>query len=202
MRVARDRNLLRNSAQQTTLSSSTGANGTSTKVAIEPRKKSVASRAGRASNIWHLVTRTWTSSGPIAPEHGQQVRQSSEISRQWLNPCPRTYLFTYLPTTFDVSPYYFRRISLLLSLAALEEQTGIAIHRADSRARLPGIAVPTLVVAGADDRVCPLGRGVEIAAAVPGSRFVQLPGVGHFVPLEAPDALAGALGAWLGGTDP
>lgn len=86
--------------------------------------------------------------------------------------------------------------------AALDEQTGIAMHRADSRARLPAIMVPTLVVAGAEDRVYPPGRGAEIAAAIPHSHlpekpdasWLALPGIGHFVPLEATDALTCAFG--------
>jgi pimeloyl-ACP methyl ester carboxylesterase len=38
-----------------------------------------------------------------------------------------------------------------------------------------------------------------IAAAIPGARSVVVPGAGHAVGLEAPDAVNGALLAHLGG---
>jgi pimeloyl-ACP methyl ester carboxylesterase len=34
------------------------------------------------------------------------------------------------------------------------------------------------------------GNGMRLARLVPGARYVELPGVGHLVPLEAPDPLA------------
>ncbi len=84
-----------------------------------------------------------------------------------------------------------------VGVAALGEQTVIAMRRTDSRPRLSGIAVPTLVVAGADDRVCPPERGAEIAAAISRSSFAEMPGVGHFVPLEAADHLSEEFRKWL-----
>ena len=53
------------------------------------------------------------------------------------------------------------------------------------------IAVPTLVVAGADDGA--LGPDVqarETVARIPGARLETLPHAGHFVPLDAPARLA------------
>lgn len=76
-------------------------------------------------------------------------------------------------------------------------QSEMAIHRADSRPRLSGIAVPTLVLCGGEDRFCPVDRHREIADAVPGARLVVVPGVGHFAPLEAPEEVAAAMREWL-----
>lgn len=84
-----------------------------------------------------------------------------------------------------------------LGPAVFREQTSMAIHRADSRPRLPALTVPTLIVGGMEDVLCPPDRSAEIAAAMPGARCTLLPGVGHFVPLEAPEVLAAALAAWL-----
>ena len=62
---------------------------------------------------------------------------------------------------------------------------------------LPGIRLPTLVVAGSLDRGTPPATGAEpIAAAIPGARLVSLP-TGHISPLEAPDALAAHLAGFL-----
>jgi len=40
------------------------------------------------------------------------------------------------------------------------------------------------------DELMPVGNGMRLTRLVPGGRYVELPGVGHLVPLEAPDALA------------
>lgn len=84
----------------------------------------------------------------------------------------------------------------------LAEQSEIAINRADSRPRLSAITVPTLVLAGEDERVCPIVGHREIAEAVPGAQFFTIPGAGHFAPLENPAAVARHVGAWLDWTDP
>lgn len=69
--------------------------------------------------------------------------------------------------------------------------------RIDERPMLPSVTVPTLVVAGERDRICPVERHEEIAALVPGARLRVLPEVGHLLPMEAPDVVAGLLGEWL-----
>lgn len=80
---------------------------------------------------------------------------------------------------------------------ALAEQTGMAIHRADSRTRLAQIAVPTLILAGADEAVCPLAVHEEMARAIPGARSFTIPQAGHFAVLENPAAVARHVRDWL-----
>ncbi|MBV9143279.1 MAG: alpha/beta fold hydrolase [Pseudonocardiales bacterium] len=71
------------------------------------------------------------------------------------------------------------------SLAAQNEAT----IDVDQRAQLRDIASPTLVVAFADDVLCPPSVVREVADAVPGSRFVQIEQCGHLGVLERPDAV-------------
>jgi 3-oxoadipate enol-lactonase len=59
--------------------------------------------------------------------------------------------------------------------------------------RLTRLAVPTTVVHGAVDRLTPVGNGMRLAGLVPGARYVEIPEVGHLVPLEAGDVLADLL---------
>ena len=55
----------------------------------------------------------------------------------------------------------------------------------DRRAALSALAhVPTVVLAGDQDRLCPVEHSRAIAAALPGSELVVYPGVGHMVHLE------------------
>lgn len=69
--------------------------------------------------------------------------------------------------------------------------------RVDERPALPAVAVPTLVLAGQQDRLCPVERHTEIAELVPDARLHVLPGVGHLLPVEAQDTVAALLGEWL-----
>jgi pimeloyl-ACP methyl ester carboxylesterase len=53
--------------------------------------------------------------------------------------------------------------------------------------RLPGAAsVPTLLIWGAEDKVVPLSAGQAYNTAIPGSKLVVLPGVGHRPEIERP----------------
>lgn len=73
---------------------------------------------------------------------------------------------------------------------------GMAI-RPDRLADLPRISVPTLVVASDQDAIVPVAEAQAMAAALPASRLVVIPGVGHLSPMEAPDAVFQAIGSFL-----
>jgi pimeloyl-ACP methyl ester carboxylesterase len=64
--------------------------------------------------------------------------------------------------------------------------------------RLPRVTVPTLVLVGAEDRAQPPGRSREIARAIPGAELAVIPQAGHLSALEQPEAVTGALRAFLG----
>jgi pimeloyl-ACP methyl ester carboxylesterase len=67
----------------------------------------------------------------------------------------------------------------------------------DRRAQLPAIAVPTLLIAGSDDRVAPASVMERMAQKIPGAEFVLLEGCGHLGPMDQPDAFNQALGGFL-----
>lgn len=69
--------------------------------------------------------------------------------------------------------------------------------RPDSLARLPSIAVPVLVLSGAQDEICPRALQQELSGGLPHAELVEVPGAGHMLPLEAPDAVADRLRRWL-----
>jgi 3-oxoadipate enol-lactonase len=62
-------------------------------------------------------------------------------------------------------------------------------HGADRIGRLD---VPTTVIHGTEDVLIPVGNGMRLAQLIPGAEYVELPGVGHIVPFEAPDAVLAA----------
>jgi pimeloyl-ACP methyl ester carboxylesterase len=61
------------------------------------------------------------------------------------------------------------------------------------------IGTPTLVLSFADDVVAPAARGRELAAAIPGARYTEIPAAGHYGYLEQPDAVNEAVLAFFAG---
>jgi len=88
-------------------------------------------------------------------------------------------------------------MSATVGLDAFRQQSEMAIHRADSRPRLPEIAVPTLVLCGEDERLCPVDIHREIAQLVPGAALAIIPRAGHFALIEQPAPVAAHLRHWL-----
>jgi pimeloyl-ACP methyl ester carboxylesterase len=71
--------------------------------------------------------------------------------------------------------------------------------RADSRPSLREIAVPTLVICGAEDGVTPPADSEAMAAAIPRAELAILERSGHLSNLETPDAFNARLAAFLRG---
>lgn len=59
-----------------------------------------------------------------------------------------------------------------------------AVWTADLTDVAPRLRCPTLVMTGNDDPVTPPGLGRELAAAIPGSRFVAVPQASHLINLD------------------
>jgi pimeloyl-ACP methyl ester carboxylesterase len=88
------------------------------------------------------------------------------------------------PARFAITPppsAEENRKTLRVYASAMEDPT--------LRGRLAGIDVPALVVWGAADGIADPDYGRAFAEAIPGARFVELPGAGHLPQIEAPDRL-------------
>lgn len=72
-----------------------------------------------------------------------------------------------------------------------------AIRDADLTADAARIAVPTLVVCGADDGATPPAVVKALADGIPGARYREIPEAGHLPCVEQPDALAGHMLAFF-----
>jgi len=68
----------------------------------------------------------------------------------------------------------------------------------DLRPQLSSITAPTLVITGEEDFITGPQSAREIAAGIAGSETVILPGVGHFIFVEGPDAFRDAVLSFLG----
>ncbi|MCG2594523.1 alpha/beta hydrolase [Ramlibacter sp. XY19] len=63
----------------------------------------------------------------------------------------------------------------------------------DRRANLANITVPTLLIAGEQDRNAPPAVMKKMAEAIPYGTFLEMKGIGHLQNLEAPDDFDGLL---------
>jgi pimeloyl-ACP methyl ester carboxylesterase len=67
----------------------------------------------------------------------------------------------------------------------------------DRRKDLAAIRVPTLLVAGSEDRTAPPSVMQRMAQKIPGAEFVLLEGCGHLGPMDQPDEFNAALERFL-----
>jgi len=72
-----------------------------------------------------------------------------------------------------------------------------ALARTNMLHMLPQIRCPAMVVAGRHDTVRPHAGAAELAKRIPGARFELIEDAGHFMPTQAPRALAGLLESFL-----
>ncbi|MFP5504256.1 MAG: alpha/beta fold hydrolase [Candidatus Sericytochromatia bacterium] len=81
-------------------------------------------------------------------------------------------------------------------MAVIGAQLAMA-NRPDSTALLPGIALPTLVIAGEQDGVTPPEEARRMAEAIPGATIATIPGAGHLSNMEQPEAFNEAVRAFM-----
>lgn len=69
--------------------------------------------------------------------------------------------------------------------------------RPDSTEVLRGLDVPALILRGTEDGVVTEADAAHLTGLLPRAELVELPGVGHLPPLEAPAEFAAAVSRWL-----
>jgi pimeloyl-ACP methyl ester carboxylesterase len=96
----------------------------------------------------------------------------------------------------DASPAqvaFFERM-LVTCPPQVRADIGIAMSEMDLHDALPRLTVPTLVIAGAQDRLTPPSHARRIAEMLPQlRRLTVLENAGHMTPLERPDVIIDAL---------
>ncbi|QGN54759.1 alpha/beta fold hydrolase [Novosphingobium sp. Gsoil 351] len=78
-------------------------------------------------------------------------------------------------------------------------QMAAIVADGDRRARLKGVTAPTLVIHGADDPLVPVEGGRDTVAAIAGARIVEIPGMGHDLPLALVETIADAIAGHANG---
>ncbi len=114
----------------------------------------------------------------------------------------RRYLLDSL--LYDKTP---ESIALVLDMAARVGSERFLLQNAaqptrpDNRPVLPTITVPTLVLCGREERVCPVSVHEQLAAAIPGARLVVIPEAGHLSTIDQPDLVTQAMRSWFTAPD-
>lgn len=91
-----------------------------------------------------------------------------------------------------------------IAIGGLQDPLGVAgalaalRDRPDRSGMLATITVPTTVVVGSEDALTPPEEARRLSQAIPGAELVELVGVGHLSPLEAPARFAEAVRGLLG----
>lgn len=123
---------------------------------------------------------SWTERAATARERGTEALVEAFADR-WSG-----------PGFLDREPE--RAAALLRSLTETDDEAYAALCGAvggfDARGRLGEVAVPVLGIGGSHDVPAPPGLVRELAAGVPDGRAVELDGVAHLAPLEAPEEVA------------
>lgn len=83
------------------------------------------------------------------------------------------------------------------SLEAYLGQIAALLGRADAGPVLAGYGGPVLLLSADHDRWSPPAQHAAMHALAPRATIRILPGAGHMLPVETPDAVVAALGAWL-----
>jgi pimeloyl-ACP methyl ester carboxylesterase len=97
------------------------------------------------------------------------------------------------PTASPAQVAFFERM-LVACPPDVRSRAGLAMHEMDLYHVLPRLTVPTLVMAGEDDKLTPPAHAHRIAEALPNLyELVVLPDTGHMGPLERPLEVCEAL---------
>ena len=85
-----------------------------------------------------------------------------------------------------------------LGPAVFVRQSRALQRRRDQQVTLRKCRVPTLILCGAHDQLCPVKRHTFMAELIPHAELKVLDHSGHLPPLEQPDETTEALHLWLG----
>jgi pimeloyl-ACP methyl ester carboxylesterase len=80
---------------------------------------------------------------------------------------------------------------------AFIDQSNALMNRIDYTETLQGLILPTLVLSGSEDKLIPPKHHAAMAALMPGCKLVELPETGHLISMEAPQAVAKEITAFI-----
>lgn len=153
-----------------------------------------------AARVEKLVLMS-TSARPDTPERSHVRHQQLDWTRQHGMRAGTKALWDHLvhPARHEDHALLgvFYDMAETVGIEGFARQTEAIIGRADSRPLLDAIKVPTLVIAGEDDKLIPPDQSKEIAAGIAGAKLEMVPNCGHMGMIEMPDTYNKLLAAFL-----
>ncbi len=140
---------------------------------------------------------------PLAEPADRAAQRDSQIERVLaggLRPVMRDEM---KPNYLTDGPNVGRILDLCLAMAealgadVFADQSRALQQRPDQRDTLRAVRVPTLVLCGEDDTLCPLERHEMMRDLISGSRLAVIRRAGHLPVLEQPDRTNEQLKRWL-----
>ncbi|WP_339389095.1 alpha/beta fold hydrolase [Vibrio caribbeanicus] len=89
------------------------------------------------------------------------------------------------------------QMAINIGLEAFQAHANALATRPDARPFLSEISVPTIVLTGKNDLLCPIDNHLLMAQHIPDVTMHVLPNCGHLSSLEQPEAVALRLSNWL-----
>ena len=143
-----------------------------------------------------------TSAKPDTPERSEGRRKLAATVRQ---EGARTAVKALWPNLVHPARHedhallaVFNEMADELGPDAFARQIDAIIGREDSRPTLQTIKVPTLVIAGADDKLITPDNSREIADGIPGARLEMVEHCGHMGMVERPETYTRLLAGFVG----
>lgn len=144
-----------------------------------------------------LVLANTRASADTAEARANRDRQIDLVRREGPDAVARALLPKLLgETTWRDQPDLAEAVGRMIranTSEAIAAALGALRDRPDSTPLLGSIGCPTLVIAGDEDAIIPRAEAEAMHAAIPGSRLVVLPRVGHLGNLEDPPAFSQVL---------
>ena len=143
-----------------------------------------------------------------APGARTASRRSDGLWKLWRGRGPSAVAKHVKPAYFHHEGTRRRHARLVQQMAldtprqAARQEFNWAALRPAGYATLRAFERPLLIVAGAQDRLCPPALQHAMQLAQPSATRIELQRCGHFVPLEAPADLNRALARWLQAPSP
>jgi pimeloyl-ACP methyl ester carboxylesterase len=129
-------------------------------------------------------------------EKARKVEASGDVEPVVTEMLPRLFARSTFERHPELVARMQHRMSRMTPRAVAGTLRGLAA-RPDRTADLARIVVPTLVLAGEEDRMIPPAETQAMAGALPDARLVTIPGAGHVSPMENPAATDAAILGFL-----
>lgn len=157
----------------------------------------VRQASGRVSRLALMDT------NPLAERADRAAERDAQIERVRAGGLRSVMRDEMKPNYLSDGPNTGRILDICMAMAealgedVFADQSRALRERRDQRDTLRAVAVPTLILCGEDDSLCPLERHEMMRDLVPGARLAIIRAAGHLPVLEQPDRTNEVLREWL-----